>query len=382
MGYLNESGLAKYDGLIKSWVTYTAGTVEGSKDVLNWQKTASAGAVSFYPVPVVPLEPTVNFLFTETPPSNGQPKAPDNPSTITGVSNVTVTRCGKNLCPVANIYIENGAEITVASDVNTGEISISGTPSNNASIYLRTKAGSNNVFAAGSVLRGGTYTFSFSGTAPSSGVALKFFTKETASSAWAASVNIASGNSSTYSIPADLYSGMLRIDITANTALDCLCFVQMEEGSTVTSFEPYAGTDYTVNLGNTYYGGSLDVSTGVLTVTHVAVTPDSSTVDISSNPAALPLDYADTYGRTITSADGTSLVVGSTGGTVVYKLAAPQTVTLTPTQIYSLSQSNLYTPRLNTVYSDQTSVQVGYPKSPIYSAQELTNAIISLGGNV
>jgi hypothetical protein len=68
--------------------------------------------------------------------------------------------------------------------------------------------------------------------------------------------------------------------------------------------------------------------------------------------------------------------------TVICRLHTPVISQLTPTQIYSLSQPDPYTPRLNTVYSDQQSVQVGYPKSPLVTASELTNAIISLGGNV
>ena len=65
-----------------------------------------------------------------------------------------------------------------------------------------------------------------------------------------------------------------------------------------------------------------------------------------------------------------------------YTLNTPQTVSISPLQIYSLSQVDEYTPRLNTVYSDQISVQVGYPKSPQATQNELTSAIVSLGGNV
>ena len=67
---------------------------------------------------------------------------------------------------------------------------------------------------------------------------------------------------------------------------------------------------------------------------------------------------------------------------IVFRLATPYTVSLTPTQIYSLSQPDPYNPRVNTVYSDQVSVEVGYPKSPQATASELTNAIISLGSNL
>ena len=242
MGYLNESGLAHYDGLIKSWTTYKSGTVEGLEPLLNWQRTADAASVTCYPVPVSPLEPLVSFMFTETPPLDGNPKSPTNPSTITGVSSVTVTRCE----------------------------------------------------AAG-----------------------------------------------------------------------------VDE------------TDYTVALGGDCYGGSLDVATGVLTITRVMVEPDSLSYDISAHPAGTSdFQYTDTFGRTV-STDGTTLTISdTTGGEIVYNLATPETVQLSPTQIYSLSQADDYTPRLNTVYSDQQSVQVGYPKSPIQTELELTNAIISLGGNI
>lgn len=242
MGYLDESGLARYDGLIKSWTTYDSGTVTGLASLLNWQKTADAASVTCYPVPVSPLEPVVSFLFTETPPLDGNPKSPTNPSTITGVSSITVTRC------------------------------------------------------------------------------------ETAG---------------------------------------------VDE------------TDYTASFGGTYYGGTLDLATGVLTVTHVMVEPDSLSYDISAHPADTgDFQYTDTLGRTVTTDGSTLTISDTTGGQIVYNLATPETVQLTATQIYSLSQVDEYTPRLNTVYSDQQSVQVGYAKSPIQTELELTNAIISLGGNV
>lgn len=240
MGYLDESGLARYDGLVKNWVTFKSGTVDGIDPLLNWQKTGMAASVTCYPLPAAPLEPVVNFLFTETPPVGE--KSPTNPSTITGVSSITVTRC------------------------------------------------------------------------------------ETAG---------------------------------------------VDE------------TDYTVDLGGTYYGGSLDVASGTLTLTHVMVEPDSLSYDISAHPAnAGSFQYADTFGRTVTTDGNTLTITGETGGQIVYNLATPETVSLTPTQIYSLSQADPYAPRINTVYSDQTSVQVGYPKSPIATASELTNAIISLGSNL
>lgn len=240
MGYLNEDGLARYDGLIKQWVTFKSGTVDGIDPLLNWQKTSTAASATCYPLPAAPIDPTVNFLFTETSPVGE--KSPTNPSTITGVSSITVTRC------------------------------------------------------------------------------------ETAG-----------------------------VD----------------------------STDYTVALGDTYYGGRLDLASGTLTLTHVMVEPDSLSYDISAHPAnAGSFQYADTFGRTVTTDGNTLTITGETGGQIVYNIATPEAVSLSPLQIYSLSQFDPYTPRINTVYSDQVSVQVGYPKSPLATATELTNAIISLGGNV
>lgn len=43
---------------------------------------------------------------------------------------------------------------------------------------------------------------------------------------------------------------------------------QMEIGSTASSYEPYQGQTYEIDLDGTRYGGTLDVGTGVLTVTH------------------------------------------------------------------------------------------------------------------
>lgn len=62
-------------------------------------------------------------------------------------------------------------------------------------------------------------------------------------------------------------SGCSKLEIfkqNADGTIDC----QIELGSTATSFEPYTGTTVTIALGQTVYGGELDVTSGVLTITH------------------------------------------------------------------------------------------------------------------
>lgn len=55
-------------------------------------------------------------------------------------------------------------------------------------------------------------------------------------------------------------------------------------GSTALPYEPSYATDFTIQLGTTVYGGSLNVTTGVMTVTHSIITIDGNT-NIQTNGA-------------------------------------------------------------------------------------------------
>lgn len=98
--------------------------------------------------------------------------------------------------------------------------------------------------------------------------------------------------------------------------------------STDTTTHVYDGTTYTVSFGTagTVYGGTLDVTAGTLTVTHGQIA-----------------SYA---GETLPGAwisDRDAYAVGTTpttGAQVVYELATPTTVTLTPTEITLLLGTN------------------------------------------
>jgi len=122
---------------------------------------------------------------------------------------------------------------------------------------------------------------------------------------------------------------------------------QLESGSTATAFEPYSNIcpitghtqvdvdvsdgqttqeQVTVNLGGTYYSGSLDVASGELTV-------DSAFI-ASYNGETLPSTWIsdrDVY------AVGTT---PTTGAEVCYKLATPQSIQLSPTIVKALVGEN------------------------------------------
>ena len=92
--------------------------------------------------------------------------------------------------------------------------------------------------------------------------------------------------------------------------------------STDTSYHAYNGSTITIQLGSTYYGGKLDVVSGVLTVDRGYIA--------SYNGETLPSTWIsdrDVY------AEGTTPTVGAE---VVYELATPLTIQLTPTAVKSL----------------------------------------------
>ena len=156
--------------------------------------------------------------------------------------------------------------------------------------------------------------------------------------------------------------------------------------STDTTYNAYVGTTYPIPLGQTVYGGTLDVLTGVLTVTKAFVTYDGSSDEPwvmygtgSASAYAMRIIVADfkfvqyvvtawsnylesidngmTWGnydafisfsrvgivtgiRTITSVADWRAYLAEHPLQVVYDLATPQTIQLTPTQVELLQGEN------------------------------------------
>ena len=414
MPYVDLAGLSRFAGKSKDF----ASSACAGLDMANWQKTPAAGAVSFLPVPEMPLDPVVNFLFSETGPASGT-KGPDNPSTITGVTQAKVTRCGKNLIWTpwqdATTVTRDGITWTVNGD---GTVTASGTATADSYFNVRQSTAGNRQHLDSGL------TYVLSGC-PASGSNTTYLLAFVCNSATFKDF----GAGTTCSVNAD-DSGWISCIVRSGVTVSNLVFKpQLELGSAATSFEPYEGADYTVNLGGTYYGGSVDLSAGTMTVNRVAVpiTEANKATDSWNSSVNCYVFTQKSLLPAIARAAGTEVCThfifnsaygsgfshfyaGSTGqifffdssweskddaidyfaaqennGTpvlAVYEPATPIIVPFTPTQIYSLSQPDPYAPRINTVYSDQVSVQVGYPKSPQASQTELTNAIVSLGGNV
>lgn len=164
--------------------------------------------------------------------------------------------------------------------------------------------------------------------------------------------------------------------------------VSINYPATDTAYHAYTGTTATTALGGTYYGGFLNLETGVLTITHVYVdlgslnwtyrsgysvfTAYKSEIKLSSDAKgsqAICSFYRNTYGDTWSGwanfpdkniSSGCNYMVNVanivvkdtdytevndfktavTGQTLVYELATPQTVQLTPAQIEQLLGTN------------------------------------------
>lgn len=109
---------------------------------------------------------------------------------------------------------------------------------------------------------------------------------------------------------------------------NCVVKYSLAIGSTATAYEPYRGDIYTVTFGSagTVYGGTLDVTTGTLTVTKANIA--------SYNGETLPgawISDRDVY------ASGTTPTIGAQ---VVYELAEPLVYDLTPVEIRTLVGEN------------------------------------------
>ncbi len=144
---------------------------------------------------------------------------------------------------------------------------------------------------------------------------------------------------STFTTPANCYWVQIAINqYPLNAIAQNNWTMYINEGSTLKE-EPSNGQTITVQLGQTVYGGTVDVTQGKLTVTDANIA--------SYNGETLPSTWIsdrDVY------AEGTT---PTTGAQVVYKLATPITYDLTPQEITSLLG-------VNNVWSDTGDTDVTY----------------------
>lgn len=199
--------------------------------------------------------------------------------------------------------------------------------------------------------------------------------------------------------------------------------IQLELGSTATEYEPYEGESKSISLGQTVYGGVLDVMSGKLVIDKAMV--DLGTRDWASrsaadrhifrslvnglNPAIArppngqipttaiceqykamgygPISASDNYKFAIGVAQDPLLVIinfdystaedfktAMNGVKLVYPLATPIEVTLTPTEVKTLLGNN-------NIWSDSGTVEVEYRADTTLVYNELLALILENIGN-
>lgn len=191
-----------------------------------------------------------------------------------------------------------------------------------------------------------------------------------------------------------IYIEFYSASVLNGTATD----IQLELGSTATHYESYSGTQYTIQLGQTIYGGTLDVTTGVLTVDRgyadlgdYSWTKDTSTVagktlfrtsiltGAKSKFTAICSNYpfVGSYSNltdkscsfiydtrlaiedsAYSSGDASAFKTAMSGVQLVYELATPITIQLTPTEVTTLLGQN-------NVWADSGDVDVEYLKQSL-----------------
>lgn len=335
---------------------------------------------------------TVDFTFypqIEKGSSRTSFKPYSNICPITGWENVKVTRTGKNLLPMKTDLMEVGT--------------IDGVNGTNSSASNRVRTTALVPFPYDAIVEKG-----YRLTVPSNfGIALRFYDKD---GNYIYKGNDVTGWVSNLCENAFLHAGVAfarfvfrksdNSNITVNDIFNA--GFQLELGSTATAYEPYTAAEVTIPLGSTVYGGTLDVTTGVLTVDRVFIskTWDNfvSKTDLGSvirgqythnldvvYPPVKPqvcnvAPYTANWGGDFLHFYVNPLTINlylpnntplTTEIQVVAELATPTTVQLTAQQMTTLLGQN-------NVFSDAGNVDVTYvADTKLYIAKMIANALNS-----
>lgn len=174
------------------------------------------------------------------------------PASLDGYSAIGCNKGGKNFIDFnSNLTSGTSGGLTFSATADGG-ISYSGTASSTVA-YMTAKFDF-------SIASGDTFTFSRDTAFNYIHRITLTFTDNTT-----ANVSIASGDTSvTYTPSKDVKAVRLLVTgLTNGTAYSAMVYLQTEYGNTATSYEAYtAPTTYTVELGETVYGGSVDFVSG------------------------------------------------------------------------------------------------------------------------
>ena len=163
-----------------------------------------------------------------------------------------------NICPISG-----HTEVDVQRDgVNLVEGTIENCNINSTGLLV---SESNYNVSYGRVFANKQYTISSDDAA---GAVYAFYTDVPIKTSVSYDGNRTASNNKTFTAPIDGY--------VAFRTSSSYTHAQLELGSTATTYEPYAGKTYTIALGSTIYGGTVDFDSGVMTVDRAECVFDGS----------------------------------------------------------------------------------------------------------
>lgn len=402
--FVNLENLTSFWGNAKEYIDNERQKIEDQ--LYNWQKTEKASVVQCEPVPDSELHPTIEFKFKEILPEGE--KGLDNPSTITGISSFKIGRCGKNF--VGPVYARSASDVAYTNN-SDGSVTFNGTASSNYFYFAYTFNALLDVNLFPEFLeRGKTYTFSMNASSNVNNVYFEVFISRNKASWGKPILKIYPEQSGQFTIPQDTTGMILRYVVLKNTTISNVTIkAQIEEGTQATTFEKSNFNEYTINLNDTYYSGSVDLVTGLMTVTQKGhIFDGTETLAVDSNhgdyyhyaylfdPSSQAISYIDITNQSCTHlafvnntfytsmhfvctpsqmhiftthTTKASLLSwfeeqyqNETPVTLVYTLGTPQIIQLDSIQLKALSSLEGTSKRINTIYTNVDFVQVEYQK--------------------
>ena len=251
--------------------------------------------------------PNVSISFSPIQAGEGNP-SPENIRPISGWDSVWVTRCGKNLLDWSKVSAYDNPAYGLSFEKKENSIRVFGTCTQSGGLSFNIAA------TTQSEPRGKNFIFSW------------FTSEENVINAY----GLRTTSEDTIAIVANLIEGS-SYDFTIQIAIGT---------EKLTSYEPYRGETYTVQLGQTVYGGTVDAVTGVGSKTWGYIA--------SYNGESLPGEWISD--RDVYSAGTTP----TTGAQVAYKLATPEPFQATDNQPIPALDG------VNTLYTNGDEVKFNY----------------------
>lgn len=291
----------------------------------------SGSIITCHPVEGSPLH--VVSEITAVQEGTGDP-SPDNVRPIVGYNSANLVRCGKNLFDVDVIESYTFPGDSYITNNGDGSITVTTVATNSAA---GTRKSLNQLCH---MIKPNIYIL----TANSTGTEKRFY-----SATWEEYGTWNFGSQKTL-LSSMMDSSVWAYASGANTTAT-ISNIQIELGTTATTYEPYRGKTYTADFPDTVYGGTLDWTTGILTKTH---------------------EYIASYqGESVGDEWISSTGLLSTGAEVLYRLDEPEVIQLSPQQILAISG-------LNTVYCNTGDVTVTGYEDPRHTVAQLTSRIAAL----